>query len=77
MSEPGKVFLARRDSPIHVGMGVLSAVVGGPILPAGYALFQYSKYTNYDSSCNVFVQGVEYGVGYMLGQFLFNQLMNQ
>lgn len=67
----GNVF-RRSDSIIHVGLGVATAVVG-PILAVPYGLYLWNRDSG-GSDCSVFVQGIEYGAGYVIGSYLIGQL---
>lgn len=75
MSATPRSFLRRADSILHVGAGIVSSIALPIAGSAAYATYQYSQYS--DDSCNVFVQGVEYAVGYLVGQLIFLQLFPQ
>lgn len=70
--EAKRTFLRRADSPIHVGLGVATAVAA-PILALPYGVYLWRSYDG--GGCgSAFVQGLEYGAGYVLGAFLIGQI---
>lgn len=66
-------FMRRSDSIVHVGLGVATAFTA-PIAAAAYGVYLWNS-DGGGGDCSTFIQGMEYGAGYLLGEYLLGQLL--